>query len=114
MNDIINELKEIEIMNPISDWIKNNLDGQGAQDNFEILDDGFEDISRRMTDFSVWLDDKTIPDFVTKGDGNKFMHFELRSKDELLAATKVPVPEQMLVLQKLLDFAEFTVQCRIG
>ena len=37
---------------------------------------------------------------------------ELQSKDQLLASTRSLVPEQKLVLQKVLDFAKTTVQCR--
>ena len=37
---------------------------------------------------------------------------ELQTHEQLLEATKSLVPEQMAVLQKVLDFAKTSVQCR--
>ena len=86
--------------------MQDKLDAQGAQDNSEILDDGYENIQRPTTNFSTWLDDENIPEHNSKGDDNKFRNVELQSKDELLARTKTLVPEQMIVLQKVQDFAK--------
>ena len=41
MNEIIDEINAQETLNQISDEVKDTLDGQGAQDNSEILDEGY-------------------------------------------------------------------------
>ena len=106
MNELIEEIKAQELLNHISDEMKETLDGQGAQD------EGLEDTQRPTTDFSTWLDDEQIIEQHGHSDGSKFRCVELESKDVLLTKTKALVPEQMLVLQKVLDFAKTTVQCR--
>ena len=66
INELIEEMKAQEILNHIPDEIKDNLDGQGAQNNSDILDEGLEDVQRPTTDFSAWLDDEEIIELNTE------------------------------------------------
>ena len=60
MNEIIEEMNAQERLNEVSDEVKNRLDGQGAQDNLDVLDEGYEEIQRPKIDFSQWLDDDNV------------------------------------------------------
>ena len=106
------EVKAQEALNHISDEIKEILDGQGAQDDSDTLNERVEEAERPTIDFSKGDDDQNTHEESSKNDGGKIRTLELQSKDELLAATKNLVPEQKVVLQKFLDLAKSTVQCR--
>ena len=57
MNQLMEEFKAQEILNRISNETRNVLDGQGAQENDDVLDEGLEEIKMSVADFSTWLDD---------------------------------------------------------
>ena len=57
MNQLMEEFKAQEILNRISDETRNMLDGQGAQENEDVVDEGLEEIKISVADFSTWLDD---------------------------------------------------------
>ena len=69
-------------------------------------------VQRPIIDFSQWHDDDNVTEQSTRNESNKFRPLELQSNDELLKVTKSLVSEQKVVLQKVLDFAKSTVQCR--
>ena len=111
MNAMLDEMKAQEELNRLSDEIGERLDGQGAQDDEDVLEQGFEEMPRPSTDFSEWHDDKNFGEHNSKSESNKFRTIELQNKDELLAVTKTLVSEQRVVLQKVLDLAKTSVQC---
>ena len=112
MNVILEEMRVQETLDQVSDEVKERLDGQGAQDNSEVLDEGLEEVVRPTMDFSQWFDDDGTRNSNSKNENNKFRTLEILSRDELLKVTKSLVPEQKVVLQKVLDFAKSVVQCR--
>ena len=111
MNAMLDEMKAQEELNRLSDEIGERLDGQGAQDDLDVLEQGFEEMPRPSTDFSEWHDDKNFGEHNSKSESNKFRTIELQNKDELLAVTKTLVSEQRVVLQKVLDLVKTSVQC---
>ena len=111
MSGLMEEFKAQQELNEMPNDINDILDGQGAQEDLDILEEGLEDVPRPTTDFTSWLDDNVNAHNV-KNDGNKFRQLEIQPLDELMAATKTLVPEQMLVLQKVVEFAKTTVQCK--
>ena len=113
MNVLIEEVKAQEGLNHISENIAEILDAQGVQDDMEANEEGSQEISRPVVDFDDWVDDlHNAFDQNSKHNEGKFRPLEMQSKDQLLASTKALVPEQSVVLQKVLDFAKTTVQCR--
>lgn len=92
--------------------MENRLDAQGAQENQDVNDEGLEEVPRPETDFSKWYDDENVTEHNSKSDGGKFRVLQLQPLNQLLDSTKSLVEEQRLVLQKLLEFAKTTVQCR--
>ena len=103
MNELLEEVKAHEALNHISDGLNDILDGEGAQENEDIIDEGLEDIPKPTIDFNEWYDDDATTENLAKTDGSKFRPLELLPKEELMAKTKTLVPEQMVVLQKVLD-----------
>ena len=101
MKEEVEELKAREL-NQTSEEIKDRLDGQGNQDNLDVLDENVEENVRPTIDFTEWLDDTIINEVYSKNDDSKFRLIELQSIDELLNTTKTSLPEQMVVLQKVL------------
>ena len=113
MNKLIEEIKAQEGLNHIADEIAEMLDGQGAQEDAEAVEEGSEDTLRPVTNFSDWQDDLNNHfDHNKKCNESKFRPLEIQPYEQLLTATKTLVPEQKLVLQKVLDFVKTTVQCR--
>ena len=113
MNEIIEEVKAQEGLDHVADEITDMLDGQGIQDDLDALDEGSQGTTRPITDFSQWHDDiNNATEHNGKSNDSKFRPLELQTHEQLLATTKLLVSEQMLVLQKVLDFAKTTVQCR--
>ena len=106
MNELIEEVKAYEALNHISDEIKENSDAQGAQEDSEVLNQSLEELQRPI------IDDGFVNDQPNQNDGKKFRPLCLQEKEQLLVETKRLVPEQRIVLQKVLDFAKSTVQCR--
>ena len=53
MNQLMEEFKAQEILNRISDETRNMLDGQGAQENEDVVDEGLEEIKMSVADFST-------------------------------------------------------------
>ena len=84
---------------------------QGTKDNLEAIDEGQEEAAIPVIDFDNWQDDANTFEHNTKSDGN-YKPFELMSKDKLEETTRNLVPEQRIVLQKVLDMAKTTVQCK--
>ena len=85
MNVILEELRVQETLDQVSDEVKERLDGQGAQDNSEVLDEGLEEVARPTMDFSQWFDDDG-----TRGvQGREWLY---RSRDELPCAWLVYPP----------------------
>ena len=85
---------------------------KALKEDLDILDQGFEEMPRPEIDFSEWHDDSDSIAFGSKSDGNKFRPLDLQPMDQLLATTKSLVPEQMVIVHKVLAFAKSTIQCR--
>ena len=100
-------MKIQEAINELND----RLDGEGAQDDEDVMDEGYEEPARPTTDFSDWHDDIKFGEHNTRTVSNKFRTLELISKENLLAVTKTLVPEQRVILQKVLDLSKTVVQC---
>ena len=111
MDEVIEEIKAQEALNPISNDFTDGLDAEGNQENNDIGNDDFQEILRPDVDFSEWHDDNAVHEN-QRNEGGKFRPLELMARDELLTRTKALVPEQMVVLQKVLDFVKSRVQCR--
>ena len=107
MNELINEIKDQEASNYSSNEISDMLDGEGAQENDDVLEEGDEEVPRPTIDFSEWHDDMNITEYNSKSDA-KFRPIELLPKDDLLARTRALVPEQVVVLLKVHDFVHDT------
>ena len=107
INEVLDEMKIQEALNDLND----RLDGEGAQDDADVLDEGYEEPARPTTDFSDWSDDIKFGEHNTRTVSNKFRTLELLSKENLLAITKTLVPEQRVILQKVLDLSKSVVQC---
>ena len=86
----------------ISEQFKDLLDGQGAQENEDVLEEQLEDLPRPEIDFSEWNDDNHTNNYNVKGDKGKFKALEVQPMDDLLSSTKSLVPEQKVELQKVL------------
>ena len=94
MQEFIEKIRLQEALNNVEDDIKDRLDGQGAQDNEDVIAEGLEEIQRPEIDFSEWHDDSKPNECNAKGDSNKFRTLELQSMDQFLATKKSLVPEQ--------------------
>ena len=81
---------------------------QGLQDNLDTQDEPCEELASHVEDFDEWHDDTNTFEHNKIADKANFKSLDLLPKDELEQRTRSMVPEQRLVLQKVLEFAKTT------
>ena len=86
---MIEEVKAQEALNHMATDVGITLDGEGAQDNFDVLDEGSQEFQRPTVDFSNWLDDNTNYQYNSKGDDSK-----IRTIDKIVISIST-VPDVM-------------------
>ena len=76
-----------------------------ASEDSDAIEEGSEEVSRPVTNYNEWQDDfNEFLDNNTRKTEGKFRPLEMPTHEQLLASTKTLVPEQKLVLQKVLDY----------
>ena len=108
MNEITKEVKLQEGLDHIADEITDMFDGQGIQNDLDALEEGSQETSRPVIDFSEWNDDINNPTNGNKrNNDSRFRPVELQTHEQLLEAKyKISSPRANGCLAKGLGFCK--------
>ena len=111
INELIEEVKNNELLNQFPDQLTYEFDPEGAQENLEVEDLNDEHVERPAIDFEELNEDN--PNTAdNKCREERFQCLELWNEDYLLRETRFLAEEQRAVLQKVLHFVKGKIRCQ--